>query len=91
MSEINPKFQMNENGVLYLRCVKALHGHIEAASLFYDNLNATIQEKFGFKQNKYDPCVYNKRTIDGAVTIRVHVDDLKISSRSKVHLDNVTK
>jgi hypothetical protein len=55
ISEINPKFQVNENGVLYLRCVKALYGQIEAARLFYDNLNTTIQKKLGFKQNKYDP------------------------------------
>ncbi len=39
-----------------------------------------------FKQNRYDPCVYNKITKDGSVTIRVHVDDSKISSRSQKQL-----
>ena len=29
--ELNPNFQLDENGMLYLRCVKALYGHIEAA------------------------------------------------------------
>lgn len=31
MCELNPDFKMDENGVLYLQCKKALYGHIEAA------------------------------------------------------------
>jgi hypothetical protein len=31
MCEINPDMRCNEQGVLYLRCIKALYGHIEAA------------------------------------------------------------
>ena len=46
----------------------------------------------GFKQNRYDPCIYNKETAEGTVMIRVHVDDLKISSKSKEQLDmTITK
>lgn len=41
----------------------------------------------GFKHNQYDPCIYNKLTPDGSVTIRTHVDDLKVSSRSNKQLD----
>jgi hypothetical protein len=44
--------------------------------------------KMGFKQNKHDLCVYNKKMKDGVVTIQVHIDDLKISSRSKKQLTN---
>jgi len=51
-----------------LKCIKALYGHIEAARLFYDNLNKTIQEKLNFQQNRYGPCVYNKITKDGIET-----------------------
>ena len=28
MCEINPEMKCNEEGVIYLRCVKALYGHI---------------------------------------------------------------
>jgi hypothetical protein len=45
MCELNPNFQMNEKGVLYLKCVKALYGHIEAARLFYNNLDETLTQK----------------------------------------------
>ncbi len=82
MCELDDSLECDEHGVLYLQCKKALYGHIEAARLFYDNLNESLTEKMNFTQNQYDPCVYNKKTEDGTVTIRVHVDDLKISARS---------
>jgi hypothetical protein len=41
--------------------VKALYGHIEAARLFYNDLNESLTTKMGFKRNGYDPCVYNKK------------------------------
>ncbi len=58
---------------------------------------ATVDIKGGFLCEKalyghieaarYDPCVYNKCTKEGVVTIRTYVDDLKISSTSKKQLD----
>jgi hypothetical protein len=45
MCEIDHDMKCDEQGVLYLRCVKALYGHIEAARLFYDDLDNTIQKK----------------------------------------------
>ncbi len=89
MCELDSSLACDEHGVLYLRCDKALYGHIEAARLFYDDLHESITERMSFKQNGYDPCVYNKRTNEGSVTIRVHVDDLKISARSHKQLDLV--
>jgi len=92
MCEIDPDLKQDQRGIIYLKCVKALYGHIEAARLFYDDLNKTIQDVMGFKQNRYDPCIYNKETAEGTVMIRVHVDDLKISSKSKEQLDmTITK
>ncbi len=87
MCELDPELQCDEHGVLYLQCEKALYGHIEAARLFYDHLNDSIQHDMHFMQNKYDPCIYNRQTPDGVVTIRVHVDDLKISAQSKKQLE----
>lgn len=73
--------------VYNMKRIKALYGHIEAARLFYDNLDSSLMQKMGFKRNAYDPCVYNKRTTDGVVTIRMHVDDLKSLFRSRKHLE----
>jgi hypothetical protein len=39
--DLNPDFKLEEYGVLYLRCDKALYGHIEAVRLFY-MMNWTI-------------------------------------------------
>ncbi len=75
MCELEPSYQLDENGILYLKCMKALYGHIEAARLFYDDLNETLMQKLGFKRNPYDPCIYNKKTREGAITVRTHVDD----------------
>jgi hypothetical protein len=43
----------------------------------------------GFVRNSYNPSVYNERTSDGYVTIRTHVDDLKISLKSEEQLSMV--
>jgi hypothetical protein len=85
--ELNPGFEVDEHGVLFLQCDKALYGHIEAARLFYDELDNSLQNKMGFQQNQYDPCVYNKTTNGDRITIKTHVDDLKISAINK---ENVT-
>ena len=59
MYEIDPGMkQGEEHKVLYLRFKKALYGYIEAARLFFDDLNHTLVEKMKFKRNEYDPCVY---------------------------------
>jgi len=63
-AELNPEFQPDEQEVLYLRCLKALYGHIEAARLFYDELNNSLINKMKFTRNRYDPCVYNTQTED---------------------------
>jgi hypothetical protein len=43
----------------------------------------------GFKRNACNTCLYNKRTRDGAVMIRRHVDDLKALSKSRRQLDKI--
>jgi len=82
-SELNSEFKLDKDGALYLQCDKALYGHIEAAHLFYDELDNSLTNKIGFVQNSYDPCVYDK-IIDGdRITIKTHADDLKISAMMK--------
>ncbi len=88
--ELNPVLNdmRDEHGILYLKCKKALYGHIEAARLFYNDLNISLTEKLGFKRNAYDPCIYNKQTEKGVITVRTHVDDLKASSKSRQLLED---
>jgi len=86
---LNPKFRLNEHGVLYLRCLKALYGHIEEARLFYNELNYSLTERMNFERNKYDPRVYNKITKKGTVTIRTHVDNLKVSCKAWSEIQQV--
>ncbi len=88
--ELNPALNdfRDEHGILYLKCKKALYGHIEAARLFYNDLNMSLTEKLGFKRNAYDPCIYNKQTEEGVITVRTHVDDLKASSKSRQLLED---
>ena len=88
-TELDNTFQPDEHGVLYLKCLKALYGHIEAARLFYDELNYSLTERMQFTQNKYDPCVYNKHTEDGLVTIKTHVDNLKVSSKTETQIQRI--
>jgi hypothetical protein len=91
MCEIDSSLKVNDEGILYLKCVKALYGHIEAAQLFYDDLNEKIQKDMNFRQNQYDPCVYNKKVGENIMTIRIHVDNLKVSCKSKELLEEVVE
>jgi superfamily II helicase len=59
------------------------------ARLYYDDLDHTIQEKMELTQNQYDPCIHNRWNGDEKVIMRVHVDKLKISSRSKERINEV--
>jgi len=86
MNQLSEEFKIDQHGTMYLKCVKALYGHVEAARLFYNDLHGSLTVKLGFTQNGYDPCVYNKKTDEGVVTIRTHVDDLKLSSKSEKEL-----
>lgn len=62
---------------------KALYGCIEAAALWFTDLDRTLKRD-GFTPNCYDPCVYNKFAADGRqITAAVHVDDLKVTSASE--------
>ena len=74
----------SKNGVpmLYVCLSKALYGMLRAALLFYKSLRSDLEDR-GFVVNPYDPCVTNNM-VDGAqITVFWHVDDLKISHRTK--------
>jgi hypothetical protein len=87
MNKLCPEFKIHSDGLMYLKCMKALYGHVEAARLFYGDLNHSLTNTMGFVRNIYDPSVYNTCTEQGQVTIRTHVEALKISCRSEDQLN----
>ena len=46
--ELNPMFKTNEGGTFYLKCVKALCGHIEAVRFFYNEFNYLLTQRMNF-------------------------------------------
>jgi hypothetical protein len=86
------KYVKDENGklVLYVELLKALHGTLKAALLFWKLLRSKLVS-WGFVINPYHWCVANK-TIDGKqCTIIWHVDDLKLSHVSPEVATNIIK
>ena len=61
--ELCRKFVVDENGktALHVELLKALHGCLKSALLFYKKLRADL-ESIGFEINPCDPCVANKIT-----------------------------
>jgi len=71
----------NSKTALCVELVKALHGTLRAALLFWRALSNQLKE-WGFEINPYDWCVANKTVNRKQCTMLWHVDDLKI-----LHID----
>ena len=78
--EMNPKMWKKhlqyERGrhVIYVKCKKAIYGTINAAILAYRKLVGYLVD-WGFEQNFYKPCCWNKMIEGKQFTIVFHVDD----------------
>ena len=90
MLKINPEWRKyviyegkNSTPTIYSEAIKALYGTVDAAKLFYDNLQHVLVKELGFTTNDYDACVVNKEINGDQCTIVWHVDDLKISHKDK--------
>ena len=94
--DINPSYKANvfknKHGkpVLYARLKKAVYGTIMASLLFYEKLRAQLIE-WGFTENHYDHCTFNKMVEGKQLTVQYHVDDLKISSTNEEAVNNMIK
>eukprot|EP00804_Cyclotella_cryptica_P011174 CCRYP_007703-RA/>CCRYP_007703-RA protein AED:0.04 eAED:0.08 QI:0/0/0/1/0/0/2/0/275 len=71
--------------VLYVELYKSLYGLMHSALLFYKKLHKELED-YGMRMNPYDMCVANKDTKHGQLTVLWHVDDLKLSCRSKLEV-----
>ena len=75
---------------LYGKLTNVVYETLLGAILFYQRLSCQLYE-WGYKQNPYDPCIFNK-TIDGQhMTIQFHVDNLGMSHMDQGALDDVVK
>jgi hypothetical protein len=84
---------LEPDGTIIVQLDKALYGCIESAQLWYSNISNTLK-CMDYKQNAYDKCIFNKTIItsDGKkiqITIALYVDDLKITSRSKLLIEEL--
>ena len=80
---------VDERGELLVQLDKALYGCVESAKLWHDHLTKTLAE-CGFKQNPYDPCLYQMTALSGdKCDLVVHVDDLLITAREQGTVDGV--
>jgi Reverse transcriptase (RNA-dependent DNA polymerase) len=82
---------INKKGeqVLYVRLLNALYGLLKASLLFYKKLVKDL-EGIGFVLNPYDPCVANKMIGGSQMTLCWHVDDMKISHKDPLAVDDFT-
>jgi hypothetical protein len=84
--DINPELygpaivMENCKKVLYVEVLKAIYGMLEAALLWYKTFDL---EDIGFVFNPYDPCVVSKKVQGLQQTVVFHVDNLKLSHKSK--------
>jgi hypothetical protein len=89
-SDVYPPYvTMNKKSkkVLLVQCMNALYGSMIALVLFYKKFVNSLKEH-RFSMNPYDACVANK-TVNGKVlTICFHINDCKISHKSKAVVDD---
>jgi hypothetical protein len=72
--------------ILFVQLLKAVHGTLQAALLFYKKLKKDL-ESIGFRINPYDPCVASRSVKGKQHTVTWHVDDLK-SSHEDPHVND---
>ena len=65
-----------EKKQMYVRLSKEIYGTLKAALLYYRKLSKELRE-YGFVIKPYYPCVTNKWTDGGQLTMVWHVDDMK--------------
>jgi hypothetical protein len=94
--DINPKLYgpavvlENRKKVLYVEVLKAIYGMLEAALMWYKTFRKDLED-IGFVFNPYDPCVANRKVQGSQQTILFHVDDLKLSHKTKAVNDRFEK
>ena len=71
---------MNREKHMYVCLSKAIYGTLKAAPLYYMKLSKEPRE-YRFVINPYDPCIKNKWTDRGELTMVWNVDNMKVSHK----------
>ena len=77
----------NEKIHMYVRLGKAMYGTLKAELIYYRKLSKYLKE-YRIVKNPYNPCITNKWTNRGQLTVVCHVDDMKVLQKNK---EEVTK
>ena len=67
---------------LYGQLIKAVYGTLLGAIIFYNKVSKHLSDH-GFIQNEYDMCTFNKLVNGEQITVKFHVDDLKVSHKNE--------
>jgi hypothetical protein len=80
---------LEEDGTLVVELDKALYGCVEAAALWHEDIKSKLLA-YGFTQNPYDACIFNKIGKSGKqTTLVLHVDDLFVTSENVEDLSDL--
>ena len=92
--EINPSYQEKiiwskdrKKRFLYGRLIKAVYGTLLGAIIYYNNQSKHLTD-YGFVQNKYNMCTFNKMVSGEQVTVQFCVDDLNVSHKVQAVIDD---
>ena len=94
LAKISPetyqKYFRRKRGQAYIYCKLnvALYGTLKAALLFWKKLTNSLKMR-GFTINRYDWCIANKMVNGKQLTIVWHVDDLKLSHKDSMVIDEI--
>ena len=91
MTKLAPGYERytDAKGCVVVRLDKALHGCVESAALWYENLRASFLDP-GYTSNLYDDCMFNRQNEHGLqCTIAIHVDDLLITSACPLMIEEL--
>jgi hypothetical protein len=72
----------NRKKVLYVEVLKAIYSMLEAALLWYKTFRKDLED-IGFIFNPYDPCMADKKVQGLQQTVLFHLDNLKLSHKTK--------
>ena len=75
---------------MYRQLIKAVYGTLLGAIIFYNKLSKHLTD-YGFVQNKYDMCIFNKMVNGEQITVQFDVDDLKVSNKKQTVLEDFLK
>ena len=89
--KIDPSYTnfLESDGTLVVKLDKALYGCVEAAALWFEDIEGK-RLAYGFIQNPYDACVFNRVGRDSKqTTVVLHVDDLFVTSEKFEDLNDL--